>query len=50
LTPLQYGFIAVGVVLTLFLLALTLVITAAYHQMVRLKDGVSAEEVGVVFE
>lgn len=50
LQPIQYGLIVIGLLATLFLLILTLVITAAYHQMVRLKDGVRAEDVGVVFE
>jgi hypothetical protein len=50
LEPMQYGLIVIGLLLALFLLVLTLVIAAAYHQMVRLKDGVRAEDVGVVFE
>ncbi|GLS17752.1 hypothetical protein GCM10007874_07670 [Labrys miyagiensis] len=50
LEPMQYGLMVIGFLLSLFLLILTLVIAAAYHQMVRLKDGVRAEDVGVVFE
>ncbi|WP_448950521.1 hypothetical protein [Labrys neptuniae] len=41
---------ALSIVSGLFLLCLTLVITAAYQQMVRVKDGISVEDAGKIFE
>ncbi|MGJ4858846.1 hypothetical protein AB4037_21675 [Labrys sp. KB_33_2] len=42
--------IAIWLAYDLFLLMLSLLVMAAYQQMVRLKDGISAEDAGKVFE
>lgn len=43
-------FVVFLIALSLIMLCLTLVITAAYQQMARLKDGISTEEAAKIFE
>jgi hypothetical protein len=45
-----YVLVSLFTLLTAILLVLTLVIASAYHLMVRLKDGIRAEDAGIVFE